>query len=1174
MRRLRWSAALFVLLCAPPAAAQQGALQLSAAVQFLTGDEIRLAGQNRLEPDLAISWFQPAFRFGIFDLNIHLTQRDDRPRLGQTAIGLRDVRAKGLAWSFYGGDTAITPSISDYSFSNLFAPRLNLSGGSAMGLSPATSISAGVGRSTALRNIFGSDSDVLDQGVAFVKARHRTSPAFEFSVRASGVRTRDLGEFSWSIADSRQAGGGVRYRPIGLIEFVGDAAYTSFRRRGVDTWEQDVSGLAGTLWTLPGGWVQINAQRLSSGEFPVLHNSLTDREGVFAAGEYDLTSRFRVFGGLDGFETNLDPDASAQAVVAPPRTRMIRSFGGIRTRLGGRSFVTARLEDGSRESQPIKTGRASQSDTALVGADWQATFGRWNTFARYARRANEDRTSTSGSFVQQDATFQLYFYPSRSSQVFGSAQYQQRESRSGGGLNFWQVAAGGQVQIPRRNLWLRAEGIATQTLDVDTDLLSERQALTVGFFGQVTNRTQLAFDLYVDRTPSTFLAGSPWTTRSTVRLVHSFATGSSRAAAAPTTTVGLRPARGAGSVVGVVFADWNGNAARDEGEEPLGGIALAVGSLATVSSGSDGQFRFAQVPVGLQQVGLDVGALPVDYDVPAVAKIDVDIQRDRTARVTFGLIPLGFVRGGVYRDANGNGQVDESDEPIDGAVLVMDEGARSELARGGSYRFDAVRAGRHTVRLLADSLPSGAEIQGSADASVDLVRGAMGASVNYLVKLEKRPEVRKVFPGASVPATPPRPATPVPPAPGRVTPSPPRPTPAAPAAPPPAHEAPPAAAVTTGPVAIQLAAVGRLDRAQALVEDLRALGFDAYILQPPAAGGDEFYRVRVGTYANRGIAEQAVDALKSSLEQPAVIVPAEPRAATPYRVQAAAVRDGGQARSLAGRLTQAGYSAYVVAPGPGAADMLHRVRVGTYPTREDAQRAADAIGRLLGSRVWVTKDQPAPRAPAARRAPETTATAAGPFVLQVAALGSAERAQALAGRIALMGFAPVVVSPQTADRDTLHRVRVGGFATRDEADRTADALEKTLGTRPWIVTAQAAAPARLPAAPTAAPAPAPQAPAGPFIVQVAALADAERAKALAQRLQEMGHAPSVAAPQPGGLDALYRVSVGPYATQAEAQTAATAIENALGVKTWIRAERREEDAMLDRDEAQATARLA
>jgi cell division septation protein DedD len=841
-----------------------------------------------------------------------------------------------------------------------------------------------------------------------------------------------------------------------------------------------------------------------------------------------------------------------------------------------RSFFTVRAEDGTRESEPIGTGRVSRSDAAMVGAEWQATFGPWNTFARYARRTNDDPASPASSFVQQDATLQLYFYPTRSAQVFGAAQYQQRDGQSGGGLNYWQLTAGGQVQIPQRNLYLRAEGIVTRTLDLDTDLLTERQALTLGFFGGLTSRTNLAFDLYVDRAPNPVLGGNPWTTRSTLRLVHSLATGSARAVPATTAAVGRRPARGVGSVTGLVFTDWNGNATPDEGEEPLGGIVIVVGDLASVSSGSDGQFRVAQVPVGLQQVGLDVSALPVDFDVPARAKIEIDVERDKTARATFGLVPLGTIRGGVFRDANGNGQLDEADEPVDGAVLVTDDGTRSELARGGAYQFDAVRAGRHAIRLLVDSLPSGAEIQGAAEASVELVRGAMTTTVNFLVRLEKRPEIRKVFPGTSVAATPSQPVAPAAPPAPRATPAP-RPTPAAPPAP---AATPPAPAAAAGPVLLQLAAVGRLDRAQALVEDLRALGFDAYIVQPPAAGADEFYRVRVGLYANRATAERAADALKSSLEQPAVIVQAEPRTSTPFRVQAAAVRDGGQARALADRLVQAGYPAYIVGPGPGAADQLHRVRCGTYATREGAARAADEIGKLIGGRAWVTQDQPAPGGPSVRRTPSPeppgpAGAAPGPFVLQVAALGSAERAEALAGRITQLGFAPVMVSPQVSGGATLHRVRVGGFATRADADRAAAALEKALGARPWVVTSEGAPPTRTPSTPPsaapAAPVPAPTRPApasaaGPFFVQVAALADPARAQALSARLRELGYAPVVTAPQPGGPDALHRVSVGPFATRPEAEAAAAAIEKAVGVKTWIRSERREEV----QEEAQAT----
>ena len=1159
MRRLRWSAALLAIaiLRASPAAAQQGSLQLSATSQVLTGGEARIAGQNRVEPDVGITWFQPGLRVGTFEIDAHLIQRDKSPQLGRTFVGLRDVRLKGLTWTFQAGDTSALPSVSDYSFSNLFAPRLNFAGAYAQGLSPKTSVTISAGRTAALRNIFGTDTEVLDQDVAFVKARHRSSTAFEFSVRASGVRTRDLGEFTYFIGESRQAGGGVRYRPVGLVEIVADAAYTSFRRRGVDRVEQDASGLAGTLWALPKGWVQLNAQRFSPGEFPVLHNSLTDRQGVFAAGEYDLTSRVRAFGGLDGYLTNLDPETSALADVAQPRSRVVRGFGGVRTRLGNRTFVTLRLEDGSRASQPVKLGRKSESDTGLLGGEWQGSFGKWSTFARYQRRSNAEVASLGGTFTQHDGAAQVYFNPSRGSQIFGLLQFTRRNDRQGGGQDFWQVTGGGQIQIPRRNLWLRAEGTATETLDFDTAFASERQALTVGFFGQISNRTSLAFDLYVDRSPIAFLEGSPWTTRSTIRFVHAIPTGSARVGAAGSaTTVGRRPARGAGAIAGQIFADWNGNGARDEGEEPLGGITLAVGSLAKVASGGDGQFHFAQVPVGLQKVGLDVTALPVDYDVPKASQIDIDIERDKTARVSFGLVPLGSVQGGVYRDANGSGKVDEGDEPIDGAVLVLDQGARSELARGGAFRFDATSAGRHVLRLLADSLPASAEIQGPAEIVVELTRADMSPRVAFLIKLEQRPEIRRVFPPAAVaapsPAPPARPASPTPTAPAR-PPAPPTPHREAPAPTPPA--AAPTVTAVTSAVAIQIAAVTRIERARSMVEDLRARGFDAYILPPSAGARDEFYRVRVGTYASREIAQQVISALNTALSLQAGFAPEDAAAVTPFRIQVAAVRDSDQARALADRLTQAGYPAYVLAPGPVNADALYRVRAGTYPTREDAERAAGAIEQDLGSKVWITREQPAPRPPAARRAPTAAAPPLrGPLTIQLAAFGEAERAQDLATRLRQLGYAPIVLSPAAGSPDALHRVRLGAYASRDEAQRAIEAIAKALGVRGWIIAGRPGAAPAAPVAPRLTPVPR-QAPAGPFVIQVAALSDAERVPALVDRLRQMGYATYVDAPRPGATDTLHRVGAGPFVNLDEARAAAAAIEKALGVKVWIRPER-------------------
>ena len=103
-----------------------------------------------------------------------------------------------------------------------------------------------------------------------------------------------------------------------------------------------------------------------------------------------------------------------------------------------------------------------------------------------------------------------------------------------------------------------------------------------------------------------------------------------------------------------------------------------------------------------------------------------------------------------------------NEEPIDGAIVVLDGGLRSEQARKGRYRFDAVRSGAHRVKLLIESLPDGAAITGDADVPATLSRGALSADVTFVVSVEKRPEIRRVFPprgGSGQAAATARPAT-------------------------------------------------------------------------------------------------------------------------------------------------------------------------------------------------------------------------------------------------------------------------------------------------------------------------------------------------------------------------------------------------------------------------------
>src|SRR6185503_11541072 len=137
-----------------------------------------------------------------------------------------------------------------------------------------------------------------------------------------------------------------------------------------------------------------------------------------------------------------------------------------------------------------------------------------------------------------------------------------------------------------------------------------------GLNGHIANHTTIGVNMYLDRAPVGF-PGDPqgWLARSTVRIVHTIPTGSVRVANAAGSSA--RAARGSGTVMGTVFADWNANGQPDPGEDALAGIPIALGTLSHVTSGRDGQFSFLNVPSGAQVVHLDMNALPVDFDAPA-----------------------------------------------------------------------------------------------------------------------------------------------------------------------------------------------------------------------------------------------------------------------------------------------------------------------------------------------------------------------------------------------------------------------------------------------------------------------------------------------------------------------------------------------------------------------------
>ncbi|MEO5824219.1 MAG: SPOR domain-containing protein [Vicinamibacteraceae bacterium] len=98
------------------------------------------------------------------------------------------------------------------------------------------------------------------------------------------------------------------------------------------------------------------------------------------------------------------------------------------------------------------------------------------------------------------------------------------------------------------------------------------------------------------------------------------------------------------------------------------------------------------------------------------------------------------------------------------------------------------------------------------------------------------------------------------------------------------------------------------------------------------------------------------------------------------------------------------------------------------------------------------KPTPAPPAPPAPTAVATTApaSAGGTIAVQVGAFNTRKEADALAKRLSGRGYAVYVMNP-LGDGKNVFRVRVGNYASTDEAQRVSAKLTSQEKLKPWII---------------------------------------------------------------------------------------------------------------------------
>jgi cell division septation protein DedD len=81
---------------------------------------------------------------------------------------------------------------------------------------------------------------------------------------------------------------------------------------------------------------------------------------------------------------------------------------------------------------------------------------------------------------------------------------------------------------------------------------------------------------------------------------------------------------------------------------------------------------------------------------------------------------------------------------------------------------------------------------------------------------------------------------------------------------------------------------------------------------------------------------------------------AAPATAGDYAIQVAALREAGEADTIAKRLVSKGYGAYVLTPPDGKPNVF-RVRIGSFKTRREAEVIASKLQKEEQFKPWITR---------------------------------------------------------------------------------------------------------------------------------------------------------------------------------------------------------------------------
>jgi hypothetical protein len=160
------------------------------------------------------------------------------------------------------------------------------------------------------------------------------------------------------------------------------------------------------------------------------------------------------------------------------------------------------------------------------------------------------------------------------------------------------------------------------------------------------------------------------------------------------------------AVYGRVYQDVNLNGRFDPGvDQPQANAQVRVDGSRYVVSDASGLFRIDSVTRGEHSVYLDLLSVRADLTLLDQTQQLISIDSNRDVIVDFRVVRTGRISGVVWLDANENGRLDDSEQPLADARVVTGSGRDTLTNEKGYFIIGDLPPGEHIILIDEKTIP-------------------------------------------------------------------------------------------------------------------------------------------------------------------------------------------------------------------------------------------------------------------------------------------------------------------------------------------------------------------------------------------------------------------------------------------------------------------------------------